>query len=147
MGSPFGPAHTGGDITVCFERANVVHLGDLVFNRIYPVIDRPGGGKVRRWIKVIDDIAETFPADALYIFGHGKRDFGFTGSKAELFIFRAYLTGLVEHVEKEIKAGKPRAEVVTLTNLPGFPDFHVAENSRLPSNLGAVYDELTGVGE
>jgi len=27
----FGPAHTGGDATVTFEKANVVHMGDLMF--------------------------------------------------------------------------------------------------------------------
>ena len=29
----FGPAHTNGDAIIHFEKANVVHMGDLVFNR------------------------------------------------------------------------------------------------------------------
>jgi hypothetical protein len=37
----FWRAHTSGDITVTFERANVVHMGDLMFNRRHPVVDRP----------------------------------------------------------------------------------------------------------
>ena len=52
----FGPAHTGGDIVVYFERANVAHVGDLVFNRLYPVLDRPGGCSVRGWIKALEEL-------------------------------------------------------------------------------------------
>ncbi len=59
-----GPAHTGGDAVVVFEQANVVHLGDLVFNRMYPFIDRPGGGSIRGWIKALADCAEAYPQDA-----------------------------------------------------------------------------------
>ena len=45
----------------------------------------------------------------------------------------------------EIKAGKPKAEIQKLENLPGFPDFHVppGRGNRLGSNLGTAYDELT----
>ena len=140
----FGPSHTGGDAAIYFERANVVHLGDLLFNRLYPVTDRPGGCNVRHWITALGEIAKTYPADSLYVYGHGKKEFGITGTQADLFVFRDFLGGLVAHVEAEIKAGKPRAEIIKLTNLPGFPDYHVETNSRLPINLGAVYDELTG---
>ena len=70
----FGPSHTGGDAAIYFERANVVHLGDLLFNRLYPVTDRPGGCNVRHWITALGEIAKTYPADALYVFGHGKKN-------------------------------------------------------------------------
>jgi glyoxylase-like metal-dependent hydrolase (beta-lactamase superfamily II) len=141
----FGPAHTGGDIVVHFEKANVIHLGDLVFNRIHPVTDRPGGCSVRNWIKVLEKVAETYPADALYIFGHGRPSLGVTGHLGDVLAMRDFLTALVTHVERQIAAGQPRAEIVKLVNLPGFPDYDSdPKTSRLPGNLGAVYDELTG---
>jgi cyclase len=34
----YGPGHTGGDAVIVFERANVVHMGDLMFNRVHPRI-------------------------------------------------------------------------------------------------------------
>jgi cyclase len=77
-----GPAHTGGDAVVIFEKANVVHMGDLVFNRIYPVVDRPGGASIRGWIKALEDSVAAYPADAIYIFGHGNPKFGVTGGRA-----------------------------------------------------------------
>ena len=138
-----GPAHTSGDVIVHFERANVVHLGDLMFNRLYPVIDRPGGASIRRWITLLEEVVATYPADAIYIFGHGNPRFGVTGERGELLVFRDYLSGLLAHVEKEIAAGKAKTEVVALENLPGFPDFHTPLPNRLGLNLSVAYDELT----
>ncbi|MBI5382559.1 MAG: MBL fold metallo-hydrolase [Opitutae bacterium] len=141
----YGPAHTGGDAIITFERANVVHMGDLVFNRLYPVIDRFGGASIRNWIKILEQLAQTLPADALYIYGHGNAKFGVTGARGDLLTMRDFLAGLLAHVEKEIAAGKSKAEIVKLDNLPGFPDYHVPPGgrNRLPMNLATAYDELT----
>jgi glyoxylase-like metal-dependent hydrolase (beta-lactamase superfamily II) len=139
----FGPSHTGGDIVVYFERANVAHVGDLVFNRIYPVTDRPGGCDVRHWIAALEDMAKIYPKDTLFIFGHGKKEFGITGTTADLLAQRDFLSALVAQVEKGIRAGQSREEIVGLANLPGFPDYFTDEKtSRLPGNLGVVFDEL-----
>jgi glyoxylase-like metal-dependent hydrolase (beta-lactamase superfamily II) len=142
----FGSAHTGADCVVCFEKANVVHLGDLVFNRMYPVIDRFGGGTVRGWLEVLERIPKEFSDDTLYLFGHGNPRFGVTGGRAELALMRDYLSALLEHVARQVAAGRSRAELIAMDNFPGFEDFHVApgKGNRLPANLGAVYDELTG---
>jgi glyoxylase-like metal-dependent hydrolase (beta-lactamase superfamily II) len=142
----FGPAHTKGDIVTQFVQANVIHLGDLLFNRLYPVIDRPGGASIRGWVTVLEKIAAEYPKDAIYVFGHGQQKFGVTGTTADIYVFRDYLSALLAHVESEIKAGKPKEEVVKLENLAGFPDFHVppGRGNRLPSNLAVAYDELTG---
>ncbi len=139
----FGPAHTRGDIVVLFEKANVVHMGDLMFNRLYPVIDGPGGARIRGWITLLETVARDYPADAIYIFGHGNPQFGVTGTPADLLAFRDYLSALLAHVEGEIAAGKSKAEIITRQNLDAFPDYHAAQNSRLPSNLSVAYDELT----
>ena len=139
----FGPAHTGGDAVILFEKANVVHVGDLVFNRMYPVIDRVAGGSVRGWIKVLDQVVEAYPADAIYVFGHGNAKFGVTGKRDDLRLMRNYWSAVLEFVQKQIAAGKPRNEVIALENLPGFPDFHQPLPNRLGSNLAAAYDELT----
>lgn len=139
----FGPAHTGGDIIVHFEKAGIIHMGDLVFNRIYPVIDRPGGASIRGWISLLETAARDCPEDAIYIFGHGNPRFGVTGTRADLSVFRDYLRALLDHVAAEIGAGRSRDEIVKRQNLDGFPDYHAAQNSRLPANLGVAYDELT----
>ena len=142
-----GPAHTGGDAVVCFERANVVHLGDLVFNRTYPVIDRVGGADIRGWLAALELVAQDFPEDAVLIFSHANARFGHTGGRPEVLLMRDYLSALLDRAGKAIAAGQSRDELVRLGNMPGFDDFHVppGRGNRLPANLAAAFDELSGV--
>jgi glyoxylase-like metal-dependent hydrolase (beta-lactamase superfamily II) len=138
-----GAAHTSGDVIVLFEKANVVHLGDLMFNRMYPFIDRGAGASFRGWIKVLEEAAKTYPSDAIYVFGHGNPKFGVTGTRGDLLVLRDYISGLLAHVGKQIAAGEPKEKIVALANLDGFPDFHAPLPNRLGMNLGAAFDELT----
>lgn len=138
-----GAAHTSGDVVVLFEKANVVHMGDLMFNRLYPVIDRGSGGRFKSWISVLEEAAKTYPADAIYIFGHGNAKFGPVGKREDLLVFRDYLSGLLDYTQKKIAAGEAKEKIMALENLPGFDDFHQALPNRLSSNLGTAFDELT----
>lgn len=138
-----GPAHTGGDAVVIFEKANVIHMGDLVFNRLYPVVDRPGGASLQGWIKALEDSAAAYPADAIYVFGHGSPKFGVTGQRADLLVMRDFLSGALAYVQKGIAAGQPKETIVAVENLPGFPDYATPLPNRLGNILGAAFDELT----
>jgi cyclase len=138
----YGAAHTGGDSVVTFRRANVVHVGDLVFNRRMPVTDRPGGCRIANWIQVLETIVKAHPADAIYVFGHAKQGLQPTGTKADLLLQRDFLAALLEHVQGQIKAGKSKDEIVKASaELKNFPD-HGAVTERV---LTAAFDELTGV--
>lgn len=139
----FGPAHTSGDVVIHFEKANVVHTGDLQFNRLYPVIDRAAGASVRGWITRLEEIVKNYPADAIYLCGHGNPKFGVTGGHADLLVLRDYFTAVLEHVQRGLAAGEPKEKIVALENLPGFPDFHTPLPNRLGGNLSVAYDELT----
>lgn len=138
-----GPAHTAGDAVIIFEKANVVHMGDLVFNRMYPFVDRPGGASLRGWVKSLSDCSAAYPADAIYVFGHGNPKFGVTGRRDDLIVMRDFLSAVLDHVSKEIAAGHDKPTVVALENLPGFPDYNMPLPNRLGAVLGAAYDELT----
>ena len=48
----FGAGHTNGDSLVHFEHANIVHLGDLLFNRRHPYVDKNAGAHMGNWITV-----------------------------------------------------------------------------------------------
>jgi cyclase len=141
----YGPAHTGGDSTVFFERANVVHMGDLVFNRAYPVIDRNGGASVDGWATMLGLVAAEHDADTIYVFGHAGRGYGVTGARADVLIQRDFLLAALDAAREAIAAGRSRDETTARQTLAGFEE-HTALNERL--NLGAVlgvaWDELTG---
>ena len=138
-----GAAHTSGDIVTHFEKANVIHMGDLGFNRIYPVIDRSSGGRIAGWITVLETVAKAHSADTIVIFGHAGAKFMPVGKPAELLVLRDYLTAVLDYTKKKIAAGEPKEKIVALENLPGFPDFHQPLPNRLAGNLTTAYDELT----
>jgi len=137
----YGPAHTGGDAVVTFEQANVVHMGDLVFNRAHPYIDKPAGASIENWMKVLDAVAKDHPSDTIFIFGHANPKFSVTGARADLAYMREYLGALLEFVRSQIKAGKTKDDLLKLTDvLPAFPD----HGPLIPRVLTAAYQELAG---
>jgi cyclase len=139
----FTPAHTGGDAVMYFEHANVVHVGDLVWNGLQTFVDRPGGASAINWITVTERIAEAYPGDAIYVWGHSAAKLPVTGSRANVLEMRNYLTALVEFVRAGIKAGKARAEIVGATDLlPGFE----ARGPLTGRALEGTYDEVIETG-
>jgi cyclase len=136
----YGPAHTGGDVVIYFERASVAHMGDLMFNRAHPVIDRVNGASIANWTTVLNTVAAELPNDTLYIFGHAGPKFEVTGSRADVTRHANYLVALLQYVREQVKAGKNRDQVVASTDvIPGFEDY----GPLVPRPLGPAYDEVT----
>lgn len=63
--------HTDGDSVVWFERANALHMGDLLFNGTFPFIDLGSGGSVAGVLANLSRVLELVPADIKVIPGHG----------------------------------------------------------------------------
>lgn len=139
----YGRGHTSGDSVIYFEKANVVHMGDLVFNRMNPYTDRPAGASMLNWIEILKTVAGEYPSDAMYIFGHGKPEYGVTGKKEDLGVMKNYLSAIVEHVRNGIEQGKSKEEITDQKVLAGFENFLYADFWTLPDNLGVAYEELT----
>lgn len=135
----YGPGHTGGDIAVFFERANVVHMGDLMFNHRHPRVDRPGGASIRNWIVLLEEVASAYDGDTSYIFGHARPGMPITGTRADLLAFRDYFTALLEYVQSGIAGGKSADEITQVEQLPGFADYSGAPTG----TMQMAYEELT----
>ncbi|HUR66120.1 MAG TPA: MBL fold metallo-hydrolase [Chitinophagaceae bacterium] len=135
-----GPAHTDGDSFVHFENANIVHCGDLVFNRRHPYVDRSAGASIKNWIEVLNKGISKFDKDTMYVFGHAGPGYKVTGTANELNKFRDYLGNVLRFVEGEIKAGKTKDEILKATLIPGGEEW---KTDGIQRPLGAAYDELT----
>lgn len=142
----WGPAHTGGDSVIHFVKANVVHTGDLVFNRVAPVIDTQGGSSVENWIAVLELMHTTFDDDTIFIFGHGSEVDGVTGSRADVLAMRDYLTALLAYVRAGVKNGMPADSIAASTGLPGF-EAYAAGNllDRFRGGIRQTYQQLVPV--
>lgn len=144
----YGPAHTGGDAVIHFEKANVVHVGDLVFNRAYPFIDVPGGASTVGWIDALEQIHDTYTDDTIFIFGHGAPQHGITGSRDDLLAMRDFLSGLLEYVQTGISEGTPLSELADRTTLPGLESHHAEDwPISLSGCIRTVYREQKGTAE
>ncbi len=136
----FGAAHTNGDSFVHFTKANIVHVGDLVFNRRHPFVDRTAGANISSWIKVLDKAGATFNNKTKFVCGHAAEGYEIIASKDEVKLFGDYLGKLMQFTEAGIKAGKTKEEIVKTTIIPGAPEW---KGDGIERPLGAAFDELT----
>jgi cyclase len=141
----WGPAHTGGDVSIHFEQANVVHLGDLLNNRGYPNVDAPAGASVHGWIQVLEKMAAAYPADALYVYGHAEAGHPFIGTRPDLLYQRDYFTAVIEMARGARRDGTPRDALTKVEVLPKFEHFG-GQKPRLGLALTIAYDELAKKG-
>ena len=138
----YGRAHTDGDAVIHFENANIVHCGDLVFNRRFPYIDRSAGASIKNWIKVLDAIRENYDDEALFIFGHAFDPEKITGDKTDVLAMRNYLITLLNYVEKEKSAGSSLEDMLNanLKTIPGAPDW---KGKGIERSIRSAYEELS----
>lgn len=116
-----GGGHTDGDTAVYWRKANVLHTGDMMMNRLgFPFIDLSSGGNVTHLIGSIDQMIAMTNAETVVIPGHGP-----LATRADLIAWRAMIATAVERVQAlktagrtldQAKAAKPLAG---LSNAPG----------------------------
>ena len=135
----WGPGHTNGDSIIHFQEANIVHCGDLMFNRRYPVIDKAAGARIDNWIEILQRMQSYFDDDTIFIYGHARGGYSVTGGKDDLVAFADYLTALMEHVTAEMKAGKTKEQIMGTTAIPGAPQW---TGDGIQRGLAAAMEEL-----
>ena len=100
------PAHTDTDVFVYFPKADVLHMGDVFFNGVYPFIDASTGGIDRRHDRRGRDRAEASHGEDEDYPGHGP-----LGTRGSLETYGRMLTTVRDRVRTAKRAGKTLAEV------------------------------------
>lgn len=100
-------AHTDGDALVKFERANVLHMGDVFFNGLYPFIDAESGGSIDGLLAAVDTGLALSDATTIVVPGHGK-----VSNRAELAAYGAMLRGYRDRIAAMKADGKTLAQVI-----------------------------------
>jgi cyclase len=100
------PAHTDTDVFVFFPKANVLHMGDVFFNGLYPFIDAGTGGHINGMIAGVQAARKFVTAQTKIVPGHGP-----LGDRAALDAFGNMLTTVRDSVQKLKASGKSLAEV------------------------------------
>ena len=101
------PAHTDTDISIKFQKANVLHLGDVYFNGMYPFIDTSTGGSINGMINGATASMKLADASTKIVPGHGP-----LGDLAALTRYRDVLVTVRDRVAKLKKSGQTLEQVV-----------------------------------
>ncbi|MDF7775171.1 MBL fold metallo-hydrolase [Sphingomonas sp. AOB5] len=127
-------AHTDGDAIVRFGGANLIHMGDLYFNGIWPFIDRASGGSVQGMIRAVDVALERADAKTVIVPAHGA-----LSDRAGLKRYRAMLVGVRDAVRRRIARGETLAQVVAAKPAAKWRAGMVGNEDGF---VGAVYESL-----
>jgi glyoxylase-like metal-dependent hydrolase (beta-lactamase superfamily II) len=100
-------AHSAGDAVVYFRDADVVHVGDLFFNGMYPFIDVDHGGTLKGLVSALEGVLSCTGPSTLYIPGHGP-----LADRADLEDYTATLRTVHRRISSMIERGLTRAEVI-----------------------------------
>jgi cyclase len=136
----YGAGHTDGDAMIHLQHANIVHMGDLVFNRRHPFVDRSAGANMQSWMKVLETAMKTFNNNTQFIYGHAADGYDVTGKKDDLVAFHDYLGNVLKFTGDEMKAGKTQEEILKTTEIPGSPEW---KGDGIERPLQAAFEELS----
>lgn len=137
----FGAAHTNGDAIIHFEDANIAHMGDLLFNRRVPYIDKNNGADIANWQNVMDDAYKWFDKDTQLVYGHSGDGYEITGTREDLKAFKNYLGRLLEYVDKGVKAGKSKEELAKTELIPGADQWKGNQGRAVNAAYTEIVDE------
>jgi cyclase len=115
-----GRAHTWDDMVVYLEKHNVLFTGDLIFNKINPVLKSESGAKVSSWIKKLDLIINRW-SECKIVPGHGKiGDIEMVKSMRQYFI---------DMTEAAVNPEKQKSLTAKYSDWQGRPGWNSAENT------------------
>ena len=98
--------HTDGDAIIFFTGSNVVHMGDHLFNKMFPYVDLNSGGTVQGFMANTEKILAEISENVKIIAGHGP-----LASKADLQENYRMLEETVALVTQKMKDGKSLDEI------------------------------------
>jgi len=100
-------AHTDGDAVFLFEKANILHAGDVFVRYGFPFIDVASGGGIAGMIAGLDRILGLVNDDTLVIPGHGE-----VAKRADVQEFRDMLVTARARVVERMQAGQSAGDIV-----------------------------------
>ena len=135
-------AHTDGDIIVHFRDADVVHMGDIFFNGMYPFIDIDNGGNLPGMVQALEEVLAHTRETTLFIPGHGP-----LAQRADLQAYTDMLRTVRTRIQRLIEAGKSREEVIAEKPTAEFDATWGSQGGFTePDNwVGLVYDGMVGL--
>ena len=133
-----GRAHTDGDTIVYFPKSNVLCMGDIYINGLYPIIDIGSAGTINGYFPTIDKAISLINDQTQVVPGHGP-----VGTKKSLTFYRDMLLTLRDRIAALKQQGKTLAEIEKTNPSKEFdPDW--ASDRVGPNNVTQMIYESMG---
>lgn len=128
-----GPGHTNDNILVKFSNHNVIHTGDLVFNKLFPYTITEHGVDIYNWVKILDDL---YKENILTVIpGHGE-----IGRKTAIKDQSLYFKYLAQKIENLKNKGLNLEQIIESCDIN---DFKLEGNeTQFPENIRVIYNQL-----
>src|SRR5437588_9799944 len=111
----YGSAQTDGDTVTYISPANVVVVGDIFSNHVYPIIDLASGGSIDGMIDSLDRVLAQTDGQTKIVPGHGP-----VATRADLQEYRDMLDKVRQRIKVLIKSGKTIEEAVAAAPTKDF---------------------------
>jgi glyoxylase-like metal-dependent hydrolase (beta-lactamase superfamily II) len=132
--------HTDGDAIVFFPVSNVLHMGDIYFNGLYPFIDLDGGGSIQGMIAAVELGMEIANDETQVIPGHGPMS-----DRQGLATYLAFLTQARDNVQAMIDQGMTLQQVIAAKPTAAW-DEALGKTWITPEQMAIfIYNSLTNV--
>lgn len=129
----FGPGHTDNDLVVYMPEWNVLHVGDYVFRRLHPFIDRAAGATIPGWIHGLEGALALCNPQTIVIPGHGEVTDA-EGIREQITYLRDVWGMVTAWVDKGMSRDEAITQPVEKYKAYGFEQFRKI-------TLGGMYDE------
>jgi len=133
------PSHTDTDTIVYFHNANVVHMGDVFVNNLYPLIDIASNGTINGYFPVIDAVLARINDKTQVVPGHGP-----LATKRELKAYRDMLQTVRDRVAAAVAVGKTLEEIEASKPTREFDQQYATDRVDGIGFTATVYQSLTG---
>jgi len=131
-------AHSDGDLIFRFDKANVIHAGDIFFSSGFPFIHVSGGGTIAGMIKAQDFLLGMCDERTKVVPGHGP-----VSDRGGVRAFKDLLVAGRDRIANLIKSGKSLEEAIAAKPVEGL---YKGGKSMISSDtfVKVVYGDLTG---
>jgi len=129
--------HTDGDSVIFFPKSNVLHMGDLFFNHMFPFVDMESGGRVRGYLQSVEAVLTQVTPDMKIIPGHGE-----LADRDDLLASAEMLRTCIKIMDQRIAEGMTLEQAVDA----GLPEKYASWSWNFITTekwLGTLYTDLS----
>ncbi len=133
-------SHTGSDMVVRWDAADVLHMGDVFADGRYPFIDIDAGGSLAGMVAAVEATLARSTAGTVIIPGHGP-----VSHRAELVAYRDMLVGVGRRIREAIEQGQGLDEILLSHPTAEFDGRYGKDSPVTPDEfVRNVYRDLAG---